>query len=74
MILYALIFVCLVYSRIASTTWLSYQLRERDEHGETSTIARHGKPVAGLVPAVASCARTSPLCTRSQVEGDGRTE
>jgi len=74
MILCAHVFVWLMYSRIASATWLSYQLRERDEHGENTTTARHGKPVAGLVPAVASCARTSPLCTRSLVEGDGRTE
>jgi prevent-host-death family protein len=33
------------------------QLLERVEHGETITITRHGKPVARLVPAVASTPR-----------------
>ncbi len=33
------------------------QLLERVEHGETITITRHGKPVARLVPAVASTSR-----------------
>jgi prevent-host-death family protein len=33
------------------------QLLERVEHGETITITRHGKPVALLVPAVASTPR-----------------
>ncbi len=30
------------------------QLLERVEHGESITITRHGKPVARLVPAVAT--------------------
>ncbi len=33
------------------------QLLERVEHGETITITRQGKPVARLVPAVASTPR-----------------
>ena len=33
------------------------QLLERVEHGETITITRHGKPVARLVPAVATTPR-----------------
>lgn len=33
------------------------QLLERVEHGETITITRHGKPVARLVPAVATPTR-----------------
>ncbi len=33
------------------------QLLERVEHGETIIITRHGKPVARLVPAVASTPR-----------------
>lgn len=33
------------------------QLLERVEHGEIITITRHGKPVARLVPAVASTPR-----------------
>lgn len=33
------------------------RLLERVEHGETITITRHGKPVARLVPAVASTPR-----------------
>jgi prevent-host-death family protein len=33
------------------------QLLERVEHGETITITRHGKPVARLVPAVATSPR-----------------
>ena len=33
------------------------QLLERVEHGESITITRHGKPVARLVPAVATTPR-----------------
>ncbi len=33
------------------------QLLERVEHGESIIITRHGKPVARLVPAVASTPR-----------------
>jgi prevent-host-death family protein len=33
------------------------QLLERVEHGESITITRHGKPVALLVPAVATTPR-----------------
>jgi prevent-host-death family protein len=33
------------------------KLLERVEHGETFTITRHGKPIARLVPAVATVER-----------------
>jgi prevent-host-death family protein len=33
------------------------QLLERVGHGETFTITRHGKPIARLLPAVASAER-----------------
>jgi len=39
------------------------QLLERVEHGETITITRHGKPVARLVPAVASVPRPDVAAT-----------
>jgi prevent-host-death family protein len=39
------------------------QLLERVEHGETITITRHGKPVARLVPAVASTPRPDVAAT-----------
>jgi prevent-host-death family protein len=39
------------------------QLLERVEHGETITITRHGKPVARLVPAVASAPRPDVAAT-----------
>jgi prevent-host-death family protein len=39
------------------------QLLERVEHGESITITRHGKPVARLVPAVASTPRPDVAAT-----------
>ena len=39
------------------------QLLERVEHGESITITRHGKPVARLVPAVATTPRHDVAAT-----------
>lgn len=44
------------------------QLLERVERGETITITRHGKPVARLVPAVASTPRPDVVAAIAAME------
>ena len=52
------------------------QLLERVERGETITITRHGKPVARLVPAVASTPRpdvAAAIAAMAQFQEAGRS-
>jgi prevent-host-death family protein len=44
------------------------RLLEQVEHGETITITRHGKPVARLVPAVATTPRPDAAATVAAME------